>query len=267
MHVGGRGQRGPQSERPRLRCTLLFRNRKRPGGCRNFGPPEGFARAPALRFRPSRDARLRPRPVTSPRVSSSSVPTMNPPTQYSADTAEALLGRVYRRAGRMLRRPSFRLRQGHVERSPGAGVHPRSARRRKTGDRRSQGTRLQPLPEAPISSSRICANSPKPPGYLSPEQPLRKRAARQLLDNTAAEAVLVTLGAEGMMLICADGSAIRFPALAREVYDVSGAGDTVAAVLAAASRLGIVVPGGGRTGQYRCGNGSRQSRHCGCKCH
>ena len=62
----------------------------------------------------------------------------------------------------------------------------------------------------------------------------QETAARQLLDNTGAEAVLVTLGAEGMILICADGPAIRFPALAREVYDVSGAGDTVAAVLAAA---------------------------------
>jgi D-beta-D-heptose 7-phosphate kinase / D-beta-D-heptose 1-phosphate adenosyltransferase len=59
-------------------------------------------------------------------------------------------------------------------------------------------------------------------------------AARQLLNHTAAESILVTLGAEGMMLIPANGPAIRFPALAREVYDVSGAGDTVAAVLAAA---------------------------------
>jgi D-beta-D-heptose 7-phosphate kinase / D-beta-D-heptose 1-phosphate adenosyltransferase len=62
----------------------------------------------------------------------------------------------------------------------------------------------------------------------------QETAARQLLNDTAVESILVTLGAEGMMLIPANGSAIRFPALAREVYDVSGAGDTVAAVLAAA---------------------------------
>jgi D-beta-D-heptose 7-phosphate kinase/D-beta-D-heptose 1-phosphate adenosyltransferase len=66
----------------------------------------------------------------------------------------------------------------------------------------------------------------------------QETAARQLLDDTVAEAVLVTLGAEGMILIPADGPAIRFPALAREVYDVSGAGDTVAAVLAAAAGSG-----------------------------
>ncbi len=62
----------------------------------------------------------------------------------------------------------------------------------------------------------------------------QEAAARRLLDDTAAESILVTLGAEGMMLVPADGPGIRFPALAREVYDVSGAGDTVAAVLAAA---------------------------------
>jgi len=37
-----------------------------------------------------------------------------------------------------------------------------------------------------------------------------------------------------MLLTPASGSVVRFPSLAREVYDVSGAGDTVAAVLAAA---------------------------------
>jgi D-beta-D-heptose 7-phosphate kinase / D-beta-D-heptose 1-phosphate adenosyltransferase len=62
----------------------------------------------------------------------------------------------------------------------------------------------------------------------------QENAARQLLNDTAAESILVTLGAEGMMLLPADGPAMRFLALAREVYDVSGAGDTVAAVLAAA---------------------------------
>jgi D-beta-D-heptose 7-phosphate kinase / D-beta-D-heptose 1-phosphate adenosyltransferase len=62
----------------------------------------------------------------------------------------------------------------------------------------------------------------------------QETAARQLLNDTAAESILVTLGADGMMLLPADGPMIRFPALAREVYDVSGAGDTVAAVLAAA---------------------------------
>lgn len=46
--------------------------------------------------------------------------------------------------------------------------------------------------------------------------------------------LLVTLGEEGMLLVSEDEpGATRIPSEAREVYDVSGAGDTVTAVLAA----------------------------------
>ena len=61
----------------------------------------------------------------------------------------------------------------------------------------------------------------------------QETAARRLLADTGAEHILLTRGAAGMMLVSAGGSVVRVPALAREVYDVSGAGDTVAAVLAA----------------------------------
>jgi len=61
----------------------------------------------------------------------------------------------------------------------------------------------------------------------------QEAAARQLLADTGAENVLVTRGPAGMMLVTSAGCVVRIPALAREVYDVSGAGDTVAAVLAA----------------------------------
>lgn len=69
----------------------------------------------------------------------------------------------------------------------------------------------------------------------------QEAAARRLLHDTEAEYILVTRGAEGMMLTPADGSVLRFPSLAREVYDVSGAGDTVAAVLAAALGSGAPI--------------------------
>jgi D-beta-D-heptose 7-phosphate kinase/D-beta-D-heptose 1-phosphate adenosyltransferase len=61
----------------------------------------------------------------------------------------------------------------------------------------------------------------------------QETAARRLLADTGAEHILLTRGAAGMMLVSSGGSVVRVPALAREVYDVSGAGDTVAAVLAA----------------------------------
>jgi D-beta-D-heptose 7-phosphate kinase/D-beta-D-heptose 1-phosphate adenosyltransferase len=70
----------------------------------------------------------------------------------------------------------------------------------------------------------------------------QEKATRKLLLDTAAENILVTRGAEGMMLVPAGGPALQFPSLAREVYDVSGAGDTVAAVLAAAIGSGASVP-------------------------
>jgi D-beta-D-heptose 7-phosphate kinase/D-beta-D-heptose 1-phosphate adenosyltransferase len=66
-------------------------------------------------------------------------------------------------------------------------------------------------------------------------------AARKLLRDTEAEYILVTRGAAGMLLTPAGGPAVHFPALAREIYDVSGAGDTVAAVLTAALGSGASV--------------------------
>lgn len=60
----------------------------------------------------------------------------------------------------------------------------------------------------------------------------RLRAALEL------EAMVVTLGELGMALVDAKG-VTRLPALAREVFDVSGAGDTAIAVLAAAQVAGL----------------------------
>jgi D-beta-D-heptose 7-phosphate kinase/D-beta-D-heptose 1-phosphate adenosyltransferase len=56
------------------------------------------------------------------------------------------------------------------------------------------------------------------------------------------EHLLLTLGERGMALLGADGVHVRVPALARSVYDVSGAGDTVTAVLALMLGAGASVP-------------------------
>ena len=63
-------------------------------------------------------------------------------------------------------------------------------------------------------------------------------AARHLIATCALEAVLVTRSQDGMTLVTADGAAHHLPAEAREVFDVSGAGDTVVATLAAALASG-----------------------------
>ncbi len=64
-------------------------------------------------------------------------------------------------------------------------------------------------------------------------------AARHIIETCGVEAVLVTRGADGMTLVAADGAtAHHLPSEAREVFDVSGAGDTVVAAIAAALGAG-----------------------------
>jgi D-beta-D-heptose 7-phosphate kinase/D-beta-D-heptose 1-phosphate adenosyltransferase len=54
----------------------------------------------------------------------------------------------------------------------------------------------------------------------------------------ACRHLLLTLGEEGMSLITESGEFLRVPTVARAVYDVSGAGDTVTAALAVAMAAG-----------------------------
>jgi len=53
-----------------------------------------------------------------------------------------------------------------------------------------------------------------------------------ILKSTMAQCVVITLGKDGMAIFTRDSHSVRLiPTYAREVYDVSGAGDTVIAVL------------------------------------
>lgn len=63
-------------------------------------------------------------------------------------------------------------------------------------------------------------------------------AARSLIAAHDFGAMLVSCGKDGMVLIERDGTTLTLAAEAREVFDVSGAGDTVIAVLAAALGVG-----------------------------
>jgi len=67
---------------------------------------------------------------------------------------------------------------------------------------------------------------------------LRAKAEKLLRDNDL-QRLLVTLGERGMALFSRDGGALRRPARARAVFDVSGAGDTVMATLALAAAAGV----------------------------
>ena len=68
------------------------------------------------------------------------------------------------------------------------------------------------------------------------------RAGRKLLRQTRSQAVLITRGEQGMSLFQGDHSVVHLPTAAREVYDVTGAGDTVIGVLALALAAGVPLP-------------------------
>jgi D-beta-D-heptose 7-phosphate kinase/D-beta-D-heptose 1-phosphate adenosyltransferase len=63
-------------------------------------------------------------------------------------------------------------------------------------------------------------------------------AARALLERVSIGAVIATRSEKGMMLIPRDGDVVLSAATAQEVFDVSGAGDTVIATLALALAAG-----------------------------
>lgn len=68
------------------------------------------------------------------------------------------------------------------------------------------------------------------------------RAGRAALAASAADAVLVTRSAKGLTLVQRDQPALHLPTRAREVADVSGAGDTLVAALAVALGAGAALP-------------------------
>ena len=59
-----------------------------------------------------------------------------------------------------------------------------------------------------------------------------------LLQRLQVKAVLVTRGEKGMTLFQNDGEVTHIPTMAKEVYDVTGAGDTVISVLTLAMAVG-----------------------------
>ena len=67
-------------------------------------------------------------------------------------------------------------------------------------------------------------------------------AATSVLRDSGVDAVLATRSEKGMVLVEASGAVHFEAARAREVFDVSGAGDTVIAVLALAGAAGYPLP-------------------------
>lgn len=79
------------------------------------------------------------------------------------------------------------------------------------------------------------------------------RAGARLLADFDFEAVFITQGDAGMTLFRKDREHVHFPASAREVYDVTGAGDTVIATLAASLGAGESLETAGKLANMAAG--------------
>jgi len=71
-----------------------------------------------------------------------------------------------------------------------------------------------------------------------PDEASIQQCAHNLVNELELDALLITRGEHGMSLIPADGDSLHIPTEAQEVFDVTGAGDTVIAMLAAAMAAG-----------------------------
>ena len=67
------------------------------------------------------------------------------------------------------------------------------------------------------------------------------RAGTRLLRVARASAVLITRGKEGVSLIESGRKPLHLPTVAREVFDVTGAGDTLVAALALSAASGATL--------------------------
>ncbi len=133
------------------------------------------------------------------------------------------------------------------------------------------------LPLARGTETIICADHPKVTNHTFYENhatiitPNKKEAARvsgieieteehllqagkKLLTYLACDAVLITRGEEGMTLFEKKGErVIHIPTKAKEVYDVTGAGDTVIATLTMALALGASYEEAARIANHAAG--------------
>ena len=92
-----------------------------------------------------------------------------------------------------------------------------------------QATVITPNLAEALTAARVIG----PPGV-----PTVEKAGAALLRSSSGSAILITRGEAGMSLFEPGAEPLHIPTVAREVYDVTGAGDTVIGVLALALAVG-----------------------------
>jgi D-glycero-beta-D-manno-heptose-7-phosphate kinase len=79
------------------------------------------------------------------------------------------------------------------------------------------------------------------------------QSGKKLMAQLQCNKLLITLGARGMMLFESKNEVVHIPTAARKVYDVTGAGDTVIAVLGLALAAGLSTLTGCLMANYAAG--------------
>lgn len=79
------------------------------------------------------------------------------------------------------------------------------------------------------------------------------QAGETLLKHSEADAILITRGENGMSLFEKNGSVTHVPSVARKVFDVTGAGDTVVSTLALSIAAGASLSDASRIANYAAG--------------
>lgn len=87
---------------------------------------------------------------------------------------------------------------------------------------------------------------------ITDEQSL-SQAAKQLHNNLESDAILITRGEAGMALFEKGKPIFTIPTVAKEVYDVTGAGDTVIATLALGLAIGLSYADAATLANYAAG--------------
>lgn len=88
----------------------------------------------------------------------------------------------------------------------------------------------------------LCRVAHTPPRNLGPDDQALERLAKQILDVTEADHSIITCGEWGMVSMEAKTNHFRrIPTFARDVFDVTGAGDTVIAVIALMHASGATI--------------------------
>jgi D-beta-D-heptose 7-phosphate kinase/D-beta-D-heptose 1-phosphate adenosyltransferase len=95
---------------------------------------------------------------------------------------------------------------------------------------------IKPNRSEAFASAGLPASEPVDPPS---EDPQLLAVGRSLMEKWAPEHLLVTLGEQGVLLFGKDSAPYHAPTRAREVFDVSGAGDTVIALFTLALSAGI----------------------------